>query len=172
MSTQHYLSSFVNVFLGRSWIYNHLPNVSSKVQSTHDNLPSQVGDKRWHGVGQWMNTSIITLRDRRCSLIHTKNGIWEAKPYIGWPMPTHAHGYWGRCYCSWVGMGEHQFCASLHPTPNRSQLLGCMEYANQEALRAWSLRQWTTFYLSDPTKTWCRRVIHITQFLNTWAQFE
>jgi hypothetical protein len=27
-------------------------------------------------------------------------------------------------------------------------------------------------YLSDPTKSWCRRVIHITHFLNTWAQFE
>ena len=25
--------------------------------------------------------------------------------------------------------------------------------------------------MSDPTKTWCRRVIHITQFLSTWAQF-
>ena len=29
-------------------------------------------------------------------------------------------------------------------------------------------RQWTTFYLSDPTKIWCRRIIHITQLLNTW----
>jgi hypothetical protein len=38
-------------------------------------------------------------------------------------------------YCSWVGLGGHQFCASLHPTPNRSQT-SRMQGANQEALRA------------------------------------
>jgi hypothetical protein len=53
-------------------------------------------------------------------------------------MPTHAHGFWVgmgamllfmgghgwawvRYYFSWVDMGGHWFCASLHPIPNRSQ---------------------------------------------------
>jgi hypothetical protein len=33
-------------------------------------------------------------------------------------------------------MGGHGFCASMHPTPNRSQTSRMQEYANQEALRA------------------------------------
>jgi hypothetical protein len=32
------------------------------------------------------------------------------------------HGWaWVRYYCSWIGMGGHRFCASLHLDPNRSQ---------------------------------------------------
>ena len=61
-----------------------------------------------------------------------------SEPYIGCHTHAHAHpcpwilsGHgcdvivhgWAllRYYCSWVGMGEHEFCASLHPSPNQSQ---------------------------------------------------
>jgi hypothetical protein len=40
---------------------------------------------------------------------------------------------WVRCYCSWVGIGF------VHPYIQLQigvKLLGCREYANQEALRA------------------------------------
>ena len=37
---------------------------------------------------------------------------------------AHTHEFWvgmGVMLLSWVGMGGHRFCASLHPTPNHSQ---------------------------------------------------
>ena len=37
------------------------------------------------------------------------------------PMPTHAHGLWVGTGAMLLFMGGHWFCASLHPTPNRSQ---------------------------------------------------
>ena len=37
------------------------------------------------------------------------------------PMPMGFGWAWVRCYCSWVGTGGHRFCASLHPSPKRSQ---------------------------------------------------
>jgi hypothetical protein len=49
------------------------------------------------------------------------------------PMPTHAHGFWVQYYCSWVGMGFVHPCIQLQIGV---KLLGCREYANQEALRA------------------------------------
>jgi hypothetical protein len=57
---------------------------------------------------------------------------------ISMPMPmlTHAHGFWVgmvRCYCSWVGIGFVHPCIQLQIGV---KLLGCREYANQEALRA------------------------------------
>jgi hypothetical protein len=42
-------------------------------------------------------------------------------------MPTHTHGFW-------VGMGGHRFCAFLLQLQIGVKLLGCREYANQEAL--------------------------------------
>ena len=38
---------------------------------------------------------------------------------------AHTHEFWvgmGVMLLSWVGMGGHRFCASLHPTPNHSQI--------------------------------------------------
>ena len=55
---------------------------------------------------------------------------------IPMPMPTHTHGFWVGMGAILLFMGGHQFCASLHPTPNWSQTFGCREYANQEALQA------------------------------------
>jgi hypothetical protein len=40
---------------------------------------------------------------------------------IPMPMPMGVGWAWVRCYCSWVGLGGHRFCASLYPAPNRSQ---------------------------------------------------
>jgi hypothetical protein len=37
------------------------------------------------------------------------------------PMPTHTHGFWVGMGAMLLFMGGHGFCASLHPTPNRSQ---------------------------------------------------
>jgi len=68
---------------------------------------------------------------------------------IPMPMPTHAHGFWVgmgamllfmgrhgwawvRYYCSWVGIGFVHPCIQLQIGV---KLLGCREYANQEALR-------------------------------------
>jgi hypothetical protein len=59
-------------------------------------------------------------------------------------MPTHAHGFWvgmgamllfigGHGF--WVGMGGQRFCASLLQLQIGVKLLGCMEYAIQEAFR-------------------------------------
>ena len=77
------------------------------------------------------------------SQFHGRNSwlVCEAEPYIGcpYPCPPIPMGFgwaWVQCYCSWVGMGVHGFCASLHPTPNRSLTSGCREDANQEALHA------------------------------------
>ena len=52
------------------------------------------------------------------------------------PMPTHAHGFWVGMGAILLFMSGHRFCASLHPTSNRSQTSGCREYANQEAFQA------------------------------------
>ena len=72
---------------------------------------------------------------RRLLTLGNKN--WEAEPYIGWvPMPIHTHWFWVGMGAMLLFMGGHQFCASVHPAPNRSQTFGCREYANQEALRA------------------------------------
>jgi hypothetical protein len=37
------------------------------------------------------------------------------------PIPMGFGWAWVRCYCSWVGMSGHWFCASMYPAPNRSQ---------------------------------------------------
>jgi hypothetical protein len=34
---------------------------------------------------------------------------------------AHAHGFWVGMGAMLLFMGGHQFCASLHPTPNHSQ---------------------------------------------------
>jgi hypothetical protein len=74
-----------------------------------------------------MNLSMLVLL---CSRIFFMQGGCHAEPYIGCPYPCPCpcppipmgFGWaWVRYYCSWVGMGGHRFCASLHPTPNRSQ---------------------------------------------------
>jgi hypothetical protein len=66
------------------------------------------------------------------------------------PIPTHAHGFWVgmgamllfmgghewawvQYYCSWVSIGFVHPCIQLQIGV---KLLGCREYANQEALRA------------------------------------
>ena len=91
------------------------------------------------------------------------------------PMPTHTHGFWVGMGVMLLFMGGHGWASVLYIPESNSKigvkLLGWM-YANQEALRAEANNSVTTFYLSDPTKTWYMRVIHITQFLNTWVQFE
>ena len=48
------------------WIYCYLPSGFSFI---HDNIASQVADKRRWGFDQWMNSSIIR---NVCSLIHPK----------------------------------------------------------------------------------------------------
>ena len=52
-----------------------------------------------------------------------------SEPYIGCPYPC--HGFWVGMGAMLLFMGGHQFCASMHPTPNRSQTSRSMEYANQ-----------------------------------------
>jgi hypothetical protein len=54
--------------------------------------------------------------------------VYKPEPYIGCPYPCPcppipmSFGWaWVRCYYSWVGMGGHRFCASLHRAPNQSQ---------------------------------------------------
>jgi hypothetical protein len=61
-----------------------------------------------------------------------------AEPYIecSYPCPPILMGFgwpWVRCYCSWVGIGFVHPCIHLQIGV---KLLGCREYANQEALRA------------------------------------
>jgi hypothetical protein len=95
-----------------------------------------------------------------CIPKHGKGYIYQS-PTLG----AHTHGFW-------VGMSGHRICASLHPAPNWSQTSRMQGIRWPRSTPGWSQRQWTTFYLPDPTKIWCRRVTHITQFLNTWALFE
>jgi hypothetical protein len=76
------------------------------------------GLSQFHGHGAWL--------------------VCEAEPYIGcsYPYPPIPMGFgwaWVRCYCSWVGIGFVHPCIQLQI---RVKLLGCREYANQEALRA------------------------------------
>jgi hypothetical protein len=62
--------------------------------------------------------------------------ISRALHWVPMPMPTHAHGFgwaWVRYYCSWMGIGFAHPCIQLQVGVN---LLGCKEYANQEALQA------------------------------------
>ena len=62
--------------------------------------------------------------------LNTKSPItpgvqYDAGRALHWvpiPMPIAFGWAWVRYYCSWVGMGGHRFCASLHPAPNRSQI--------------------------------------------------
>ena len=67
---------------------------------------------------------------------------WLPEPYIGCPYPypcpcppiPMGFGWaWVRCYCSWVGISFVHPCIQLQI---RVKVLGCKEYANQEALRA------------------------------------
>jgi hypothetical protein len=98
--------------------------------------------------------------------------VWRAsKPYIGYPYPCP----WVRCYCSWVGMGGHGWVSVLCIPASSSKSESNFSDAGNTLTKSapgWSQWQWTTFNLYNPTRTWCRWVIHITQFLNTWAQFE
>jgi len=63
------------------------------------------------------------------------------EPYIGCPYPCPCpwvlggHGWWAwvKYYYSWVGMGFVHPCIQLQIGV---KLLGCMKYANQEALWA------------------------------------
>jgi hypothetical protein len=79
-----------------------------------------------------------------CSPVH----VCVTKPYIGCPYSypwvlggmgamllfMGGHGWaWVRYYCSWVGIGFVHPCIQLQIG---FKLLGCREYANQEALRA------------------------------------
>ena len=51
--------------------YHHLPNDSLiQILIIHDNISSQVVEKRRWGFGQWMNSSIT--HDNLCQLIHKK----------------------------------------------------------------------------------------------------
>jgi hypothetical protein len=94
----------------------------------------------------------------------------EAEPTLGAHTHAHAHGFYGGHGCEIIvrGIGFVHPCIQFQ---NGVKLLGCREYTNQEAHRA-EARDSERLYLSDPTETWCRRVIHITQFLNTRTQFE
>jgi len=115
----------------------------------------------WINVLDLNNPSIERLKYESPS----KRNSYEGFRAVHWvPMPMGFGWAWVRYYCSWVGMGGHWFCASLHPTPNRSQTSRMQELRYPRSAPGSSQRQWTTFYLSDPTKTWCSRVIHITQF--------
>jgi hypothetical protein len=42
-------------------------------------------------------------------------------PTLGAHTHAHAHGFWVGMGAIVLFMGGHQFCASLHPAPNRSQ---------------------------------------------------
>jgi len=68
----------------------------------------------------------------------------------------------------WASIGFVRPCIQLQIG---IKLLGCREYTNQEALWAKPSTMNDVLFVRS-TKTWCRRVIHITQFLNTHAQFK
>jgi hypothetical protein len=75
---------------------------------------------------------------------------------------AHAHAY----PYPWV-LGGHGWAWVLCiPTSNSKSESNFSDAVNMLTKKRFELkpRQWTTFYLSDPTKTWCRWVIHITQF--------
>jgi hypothetical protein len=104
----------------------------------------------------------------------TSTGV-DQSPTLGAHTHAHAHPYpW-----VWVGMcaillfmGGHGWAWVLCiPASNSKSKSNFLDAVNTLTNKRFGLkpRQWTTFYLSDPTKTWCRRVIHIKQFLNTWA---
>ena len=100
------------------------------------------------------------------------------EPYIGCPCPPMPMGFgwaWVRYYCSWVGMCGHVWalvlCIRASSSKSESNFLDAWNTLTKKR-SGLKLRQWMTFYLSDPTKTWCRRVMYIPQILNTRAQFE
>jgi hypothetical protein len=93
-------------------------------------------------------------------------------------MPTHAHGFWvgmgamllfmgGRGW-AWVGIGFLHPCIQLQIGV---ELLGCREYANKEALQAEANDNERPFICPIQPRLGVG-VIHTTQFLITWAQFE
>jgi hypothetical protein len=88
-------------------------------------------------------------------------------------MPMGFGWAWVRCNVSWVGIGFVHPCIQLQIGV---KLLGCREYANQEALRAEASDNVRPFICPIQPRLgvggWCRWVMHITQFLNTWTQFE
>jgi hypothetical protein len=57
----------------------------------------------------------------------------RALHWVPIPMPMGFGWAWVQYYCSWVGIGFVHPCIQLQIGV---KVLGCMEYANQEALRA------------------------------------
>ena len=107
-----------------------------------------------------------------CKTIQVQHlGRSHQSPTLG----AHTHGFW-------VGMSGYGCDIIVHgwasvlciPASNFKSESNFPDARNMLTKKHSELksRQWTTFYLSDPTKTWYRWVIHITQILSTWAQFE
>ena len=73
MLTQHYFSFLVNFWQIIDYsaaIIVTYQVIFIQISNIHDNISSQVANKRWKGFGPWMNSSII--HDSICKLIHKK----------------------------------------------------------------------------------------------------
>jgi hypothetical protein len=98
--------------------------------------------------------------------IHSKALHW-----VPIPMPTHTHGFWVGMGAMLLFMGGHGCDIIVHewasvlriPTSNSKSESNFSNARNILTKKRSGLkpRHWTTFYLSDPTKTWCRRVISV-----------
>ena len=80
-----------------------------------------------HVTSHYTRGSVTTLHDDFGGCVGTIALHWVPIPM---PVPTHTHGFWVGTGAMLLFMGGHGFCASLHPTPNRSQTSKCREYAN------------------------------------------
>ena len=86
--------------------------------------------------GHQMTLSLITLEAKINMFIKLSS---RALHWVPMPMPTHTHGFWvGMHGCdvivhgwAWVGIGFVHPCIQLQIGV---KLIGCREYANQEAL--------------------------------------
>jgi hypothetical protein len=138
-----------------TWVYNNFLTVAFPPLSSH------MLEYNSHMRYNW----VVVIVNMTCGKFWRVNNIScvrlgsKALHWVPIPMPMGFGWAWVRCYCSWVGIGFVHPCIRFQI---KVKLSICMEYTNQEALQVEaSDSEWLK---SDPTKTWCRRVIHITQF--------
>ena len=98
---------------------------------------------------------------------------WQHNRALHWvpmPMPTHAHGFWVGMGAILMFMSGHGWASVLYMPTSSSKSESNFSDARHTLTKKRSGLKPTTMndlYLSNPTKTWCRRVMHIRQFLNT-----
>ena len=128
------------------YIVMNLTNQGSAASATH----SRPSISKVEGAKT--NTPSKSNIYKRLSIVNTLQPSTRALYWVSMsmPMPTHIHGFWVgmgaislfmgghgwtwvRYYHSWVGIGFVHPCIQLQIGV---KLIGCKEYANQEALRA------------------------------------